>query len=103
MESFRIIEKNGVILLCNAGNLLIQMGKEEKKIYIYIERENPREPKEGEKQKKRRKGRRKEKKWKRKIKRGSASFFPFNLSSSLVITAWPSRNFLLDMTSSEEC
>lgn len=38
MESFRIIEKNGVILLCNAGNLLIQMGKEEKK-YIYIERE----------------------------------------------------------------
>lgn len=38
MESFRIIEKNGVILLCNAGNLLIQMGKEEKK-YIYRERE----------------------------------------------------------------
>lgn len=38
MESFRIIEKNGVILLCNAGNLLIQMGKEEKK-NIYIERE----------------------------------------------------------------
>lgn len=74
-----------------------------KKKYIYIERENPREPKEREKQKKRRKGRRKEKKWKRKIKRGSASFFPFNLSSSLVITAWPSRNFLLDMTSSEEC
>lgn len=103
MESFRIIEKNGVILLCNAGNLLIQMGKEEKK-NIYIERERTLgSRKRGRNKKKRRKGRRKEKKWKRKIKRGSASFFPFNLSSSLVITAWPSRNFLLDMTSSEEC
>lgn len=82
---------------------LYKWERRKKNIYIERERENRREPKEREKQKKRRKGRRKEKKWKRKIKRGSASFFPFNLSSSLVITAWPSRNFLLDMTSSEEC
>lgn len=52
MESFRIIEKNGVILLCNAGNLLIQMGKEEKNIYIYREREPSRGRKRGRNKKK---------------------------------------------------
>lgn len=64
MESFRIIEKDGVILFCNASNLLIQMGKEEeKKIYIYRALGSR---KRGRNKKKRRKGRRKKKNGKRK-------------------------------------
>lgn len=76
MESFRIIEKNGVILLCNAGNLLIQMGKEEKNIYIYRERENSREPKEREKQKKKKKRKKKGKKMEKENKERECIFFP---------------------------
>lgn len=79
---------------------LYKWERRKKKIYIYRALGSR---KRGRNKKKRRKGRRKKKKWKKKIKGGGASFFPFNLSSSLVITAWPSRNFLLDMTSSEEC
>lgn len=74
MESFRIIEKNGVILFCNASNLLIQMGKEEeKKIYIYIEPWGVEREAETKKKKKRKK---KEKKMEKENKGRRCIFFP---------------------------
>lgn len=75
MESFRIIEKNGVILLCNAGNLLIQMGKEEKK-YIYIERERTLGSRKRGRNKKKKKRKKKGKKMEKENKERECIFFP---------------------------